>query len=102
MPKGAVVARKFKDMTTPEQQWAAQQAPRLHQLAHQADQQAQRHQMGADVYGRPDKDYTDTKRAAREQRQADNLRDRSAKLRQQADQAKKAVAPKPQKKRTWF
>lgn len=94
------MGRRFKDMRAPEQEWAAQQAPRLRQMAHAADREAQRQQMTADVYGRRDSDYSDPDRAASAQREADRQRNRRDGLRASADQAEQAVTPP--KKRGWF
>ncbi|MGQ4402548.1 hypothetical protein ACN6K4_003330 [Streptomyces hayashii] len=92
--------KKLKDMATPEQQWAAQQAPRLRQLAHSAEQESERRQMTADVYGREGRDYTDPRKAAEAQREADRLARHARGLRATATQAEAQVAPKP--KRRWF
>ncbi|MDX3112543.1 hypothetical protein [Streptomyces scabiei] len=94
------MSRQFKDMRTPEQGWAAQQAPRLRQMAHAADQEAQRQQMTADVYGRRGRDYSDPATAGRAQREADRQRDRRDALRAAADRAEQAVTQP--KKRGWF
>ncbi|MCM1943160.1 hypothetical protein NC239_33655 [Streptomyces sp. G3] len=85
-------------MQTPEQQWAAKQAPQLRQLAHNAEQEADRQQMTADVYGRQGRDYSNPAKADRAQREANRLRDRAAALRTTADQAN----AKPPKKRGWL
>ncbi|MET8982050.1 hypothetical protein ABZX85_41305 [Streptomyces sp. NPDC004539] len=94
------MGRRFKDMRTPEQQWAAQQAPRLRQMAHEADREAQRQQMTADVYGRQGRDYSDPARAAGAQREADRQRGRRDGLRATADRAEQAATPP--KKRGWL
>jgi hypothetical protein len=94
------MARRFKDMQTPEQQYAARQAPALRRIAYQAEQQAEAHQMSADVYGRSGRDYSDPQKAARAQREADRLRDRGRGLRASANRAEAEVKPKP--KRRWF
>lgn len=94
------MARRFKDMQTPEQQYAARQAPALRRMAHQAEQQAEGHQMTADVYGRRGRDYSDPRKADAAQREADRLRDRGKGLRETANRAEAEVAPKP--KRRWF
>lgn len=93
------MARKFKNMQTPEQQYAARQAPALRRMAYNAEQEAERQQMTADVYGRPGRDYTDPQKATRAQQEADRLRDRAKGLRGTANRAE--AAPKP-KKRGWF
>ena len=93
------MGRKFKDMQTPEQQYMARQAPALRQMAYTAEQEAERQQMTADVYGRQGRDYSDPGTAARAQREADRLRDRAAGLRATANQSENAATPK---KRGWF
>lgn len=93
------MGRRFKDMQTPEQQYAARQAPALRRMAHQAEQQAEEHQMTADVYGRQGRDYSDPVKAGDAQREADRLRSRARDLRTTANRAE-AKAPKP--KRRWF
>ena len=92
--------RKFSDMQTPEQQYAAQQAPALRRMAYQAEQRAEEQQMTADVYGRQDRDYTDPAKAGRAQREANRQRDRARGLRQTANQAEAQAEPK--KKRGWW
>lgn len=94
------MARKFKDMQTEEQRYAARQAPALRQMAHQAEQRAEKRQMDADVYGRQGRDYSDPQKASRAQREANRQRGRAAGLRQTARQAEVDVKPKP--KRRWF
>ncbi|MBA2951612.1 hypothetical protein [Streptomyces himalayensis] len=94
------MGRRFKDMQTPEQQYAARQAPRLREMAYAAEQEAERQQMTADVYGRQGRDYSDPRKAARAQREADRLRDRGKGLRATANRAEAEVAPK--KKRRWW
>ncbi|WP_217207719.1 hypothetical protein [Streptomyces sp. AC550_RSS872] len=86
-------------MQTPEQQWAAQQAPRLRGMAYQAEQESERQQMTADVYGRRGRDYSDPVKADRAQREADRLRSRGKALRDTASRAETEVKPK---KRGWF
>ncbi|MGX9884049.1 hypothetical protein [Streptomyces sp. NPDC002276] len=95
------MARRFKDMQTPEQQYAARQAPALRRMAHAADQEAQKHQMTADVYGRPGRDYSDPGKARGAQREADRQRGRRDGLRATADRMEKTAAPK-EKKRGWL
>ncbi|MEV7001135.1 hypothetical protein AB0N62_26065 [Streptomyces sp. NPDC093982] len=94
------MARKFKDMQTPEQQYAARQAPALRRMAYNAEQEAERQQMTADVYGRQGNDYSDLSKAAGAQREADRLRGQAKGLRQTAKRAEAEAAPK--KKRGWF
>lgn len=52
-----------KRTQTPEEAYQArdrqQRASELRRRAYAADQEAQRWQMSADVYGRPDRDYSD-------------------------------------------
>lgn len=93
------MGRRFRDMPTPEQQWAAQQAPALHRMAHAAEQEAQRQQMTADVYGRQGRDYSNPAKASRAQQEADRQRDRARGLRNTAHHAENEVKPK---KRRWF
>ncbi|MFG2789181.1 hypothetical protein [Streptomyces sp. NPDC048419] len=92
------MGRRFKDMSTPEQQYAARQAPALRRMAHSAEQEAERQQMTADVYGRRDRDYSDPAKA-RAEREADRLRQRGRSLRATAKRAESEAAPK---KRGWF
>lgn len=94
------MGRKFKDMLTPEQQYAAQQAPAMRRMAYNAEQQAEREQMTADVYGRQGRDYSDPSKADRAQREADRLNGRARGLRAAAIRAEADAAPK--KKRGWF
>lgn len=94
------MGRKFKDMQTPEQQYAARQAPALRRMAYQAEQQAEGHQMTADVYGRRGRDYSDPRKADAAQREADRLRNRGKGLRDAANRAEADAAPK--KKRGWL
>lgn len=94
------MARKFKDMQTPEQEYAARQAPKLRQMAYAAEQEAERQQMTADVYGRRGRDYSDPAKAKRAQREADRLHGRSKGLRDTANRAE--AEAKPKKKRGWF
>ena len=94
------MARKFKDMSTEEQRYAASQAPALRRMAHAAEQQAEKKQMTADVYGGPGRDYRDPKKAADARREAERLRQRAGGLRETARNAEAEVKPKP--KRRWF
>ncbi|MEV6999305.1 hypothetical protein AB0N62_16670 [Streptomyces sp. NPDC093982] len=93
------MGRRFKDMQTPEQQYAARQAPALRRMAYSAEQEAERQQMTADVYGRRGRDYSDQAKADRAQREADRLRGKGRSLRATANHAEAEVAPK---KRGWF
>lgn len=101
------MGRKFRDMKTPEQQYAERQAGALAQVlysqAHAADEQAQMHQMTADVYGREGRDYSDPTKARRAARDADMHRKRRddllAKARKQKQIADEAAKPK---RRRWF
>lgn len=94
------MGRRFRDMQTPEQQYAARQAPALRQMAHQAEQRAEQQQMTADVYGRQGRDYSDPARAASAQREANRQRGRARGLRETANRAEADAQPK--KKRGWF
>jgi len=94
------MGRRFKDMVTEEQRYAASQAPALRRMAYQAEQQAEKQQMTADVYGGPGRDYSDPKKAERARREADRQRGRARGLRETARQAEAEVKPKP--KRRWF
>ncbi|PAZ15649.1 hypothetical protein CLM62_12700 [Streptomyces sp. SA15] len=94
------MARRFKDMQTEEQRYAARQAPALRHMAYQAEQESERQQMTADVYGRQGRDYSDPAKASRAQREADRLRDRGKGLRETANRAEAEATPK--KKRRWF
>ncbi|MFG2352610.1 hypothetical protein [Streptomyces sp. NPDC048521] len=87
-------------MATPEQQWASRQAPALRQMAYEAEQKAEAHQMTADVYGRRGRDYSDPKKASQAQREADRLQERARGLRTTAARAEAEVALP--KKRRWF
>lgn len=93
------MGRRFRDVQTPEQQYMARQAPRLHEMAHAAEQEAGRQQMAADVYGRRGRDYSDPGKAAHAQREADRLSDRAAGLRATASKAEATSKPK---KRRWL
>ncbi|WP_369234733.1 hypothetical protein AB5J56_23445 [Streptomyces sp. R21] len=93
------MGRKFKDMQTPEQQYAARQAPALRRMAYSAEQEAERQQMTADVYGRRGRSYSDPVKAGRAQQEADRLRERGRGLRATANRAEAEVKPK---KRGWF
>lgn len=92
------MARKFKDMQTEEQRYAAAQAPALRRMAYQAEQRAEEQQMTADVYGRQGRDYSDPAKAARAQHETDRQRGRARGLRQTANQAE----AKPKPRRGWF
>ncbi|MFJ8060819.1 hypothetical protein [Streptomyces sp. NPDC096142] len=95
------MARRFKDMQTPEQQYAARQAPALRRMAHAAEQEAERQQMTADVYGRRGRDYADPAKASRAQREADRQRERGRGLRDTANQAEQATAPAKRRRWSW-
>jgi len=92
------MARRFKDMQTEEQRYAARQAPALRRMAYEAEQRSEEQQMTADVYGRQGRDYSDPAKAAQAQREADRQRARARGLRATANRAE--VKPKP--KRRWF
>ena len=92
--------RKFSDMQTEEQRFAAAQAPALRRMAYQAEQRAEEQQMDADVYGRQGRDYTDPAKADWAQREADRQRGRARGLRETANRAEAEVKPKP--KRRWW
>ena len=94
------MGRKFRDMQTPEQEYAARQAPAMRRMAYNAEQESERQQMTADVYGRQGRDYSDPRKAAAAQREADRLRGRAKGLRETANRAEAEAAPK--KKRGWF
>ncbi|MWA08787.1 hypothetical protein [Streptomyces sp. BA2] len=99
------MGRKFKDMETPEQRYLAATAEvrvgQLGKAAHAADQEAQRQQMTADIYGREGKDYTDRPKAERAAREARKHRERADRLYGEARKVEAAANPKPQKRR-WF
>lgn len=99
------MGRRVKDMQTPEQAYfAATAGVRVNQLAKQAqalDEESQRQQMTADIYGRDGRDYTDRPKAERAAREARKLRERSGRLYDEAEQVRSASAPAP-KKRGWF
>ncbi|MEV8595654.1 hypothetical protein [Streptomyces sp. NPDC052012] len=95
------MGRRFKDMQTPEQQWAARQAPAVRRMAYAADQESQKHQMTADVYGRQGRDYSDPAKARRAQREADRQRARRDSLLAAADRMEREGRPKG-RKRGWF
>jgi hypothetical protein len=92
--------RRFSEMQTEEQRYAARQAPALRRMAYQAEQRSEEQQMTADVYGRQGRDYSDPVRAAQAQREADRQRGRARGLRETAKRAEAEVKPKP--KRRWF
>ncbi|MET9436897.1 hypothetical protein [Streptomyces sp. NPDC006551] len=84
-------------------QAAARQAEIAHKQAYAADQEAQKHQMTADVYGRPDRDYTDTDKASRAIRDRDRALDRRDTFRQAAARQQQIADPAPSNtKRRWF
>jgi hypothetical protein len=96
------MVRRFKDMPTEEQRYAARQAPALYRLAHAADQEAQRHQMGADVYGREGRDYSDPAKASAARREADRQRARRDGLVESARRSEAEVAQSAKRKRRWW
>ncbi|MFJ4784264.1 hypothetical protein [Streptomyces sp. NPDC088794] len=93
------MGRRFKDMPTAEQQYAARQAPALRRMAYSAEQEAERQQMTADVYGRRGRDYSDPAKASKAQQEADRLREKGRKLRATANSAETGATPT---KRGWF
>ncbi|MFE2710579.1 hypothetical protein ACFXKI_00960 [Streptomyces mirabilis] len=92
-------------METPEQKYlAATAGVRVNQLAKQAraaDEEAQRQQMTADIYGRHGKDYTDRPKAERAAREAKKQRGRRDQAVEEIERVQAAAAPKP-KKRGWW
>ncbi|WP_372344696.1 hypothetical protein [Streptomyces sp. KL116D] len=74
----------------------------LSRRAHQAEGDAELHQMDADVYGRPGRDYTDTARADQAGARAESQRAKGRDLRTQADAVKTELQPKPKKKSSWW
>jgi hypothetical protein len=99
------MARKFKDMQTPEQKYLAATATvRASQLAKQAqtaNEEAQRQQMTADIYGRHGQDYTDRPKAERAAKEARKQRGRRDRAVEEIERLHAAAQPKP-KKRGWF
>jgi hypothetical protein len=99
------MARKFKDMQTPEQRYlAATAGVRVNQLAKQAraaDEESQRQQMTADIYGRDGKDYTDRPKAERAAREAKKQRRRRDQAVEEIERVQAAAAPKPRKRGWW-
>jgi hypothetical protein len=95
------MARRFKDMQTEEQRYAARQAPALRRMAYEAEQKAEQQQMTADVYGRQGRDYSDPVKAGEAQDEANRQRGRARGLRETANRAEAAAKPKP-KKRGWW
>lgn len=98
------MARKFKDMQTEEQRYmAATTGVRVNQLAKQAkaaDEESQRQQMTADIYGRHGQDYSDRPKAERAAREAKKLRGRRDQAVDEIKRLQEAANPKP--KRRWF
>lgn len=98
------MARKFKDMQTPEQRYlAATTGVRVNQLAKQAkvaEEESQRQQMTADIYGRHGQDYSDRPKAERAAREAKKLRGRRDRAVDEIQRLQETAAPKP--KRRWF
>lgn len=92
--------RKFSDVPTEQQRYAARQAPALRRMAHAAEQRAEEQQMTADVYRRQGRGYSDPAKAARAQCEADRQRGRARDLRETARRAEAEVKPKP--KRGWW
>lgn len=96
---------RSKPIETAEQQYtrqaAARQAEIARKQAHAADQQAQMHQMDADVYGRPDRDYTDTAKADRAEKARDRALSRRDQFRAAAAWQQQIAEPAP-KKRRWL
>lgn len=90
--------RRFSEMQTEEQRYAARQAPALRRMAYEAEQRSEEQQMTADVYGRQGRDYSDPVKADRAQREADRQRGRARGLRETANRAE----AKPKPKRRWF
>ncbi|MFF6844733.1 hypothetical protein ACFY8X_39085 [Streptomyces tanashiensis] len=80
---------------------AARQADIGRKQAYAADQEAQKHQMTADVYGRPGTDYHDPATAAEAIRQRDAALNRRDQHQEAADRQKQIAAPPPAKRR-WF
>lgn len=85
---------------TPEEQYARQMAPARAEAArdawHAHDGEARRAQMSADVYGRPDRWYSDTEKAAK----AARTRDHHAKVaagHQAEYERQQALAPEPER-----
>jgi len=92
--------RKFSDLQTEEQRYAARQAPALRRMAYEAEQRSEEQQMTADVYGREGRDYSDPQKAAQARREADRQRGRARGLRETANRAE--AEAKPKKKRGWW
>lgn len=99
------MARRFKDMETPEQKYqAATAGVRVNQLSKQAraaDEEAQRQQMTADVYSRQGRDYSDPAKARQAAREADKQRGRRDRAVEEIQRLQAAAAPKS-KKRGWW
>jgi hypothetical protein len=96
----------FRDMETPEQRYAREQAAtsaqRSRQAAHKHDGQAQREQMTVDVYGRQGKDYSDPAEASRAARRRDKeIKDRDRHI-AEADRHQAIADSKPAKKSRWW
>ncbi|MFJ9101331.1 hypothetical protein ACIRJM_23020 [Streptomyces sp. NPDC102405] len=92
-------------MQTEEQRYLAATAQvRVNQLAKQAqaaDEEAQRQQMTADIYGRHGVDYSDRPKAERAAREARKQRDRRDRNVDEITRIQDAAVP-PKKKRGWF
>jgi hypothetical protein len=99
------MGRRFRDMETPEQRYlAATAGVRVNQLAKQAraaDEEAQRQQMTADIYGRHGRDYSDRPKAEAAASEARKQRGRRDRAVDEIERLRAASAPKP-KKRGWF
>jgi hypothetical protein len=99
------MGRRFRDMETPEQRYlAATAGVRVNQLAKQAraaDEEAQRQQMTADIYGRHGRDYSDRPKAEKAAEEARTQRGRRDRAVDEIKRLQEADAPAP-KKRGWF
>lgn len=101
------MARRFRDMESPEAAYARRQASALAERSHAAaakhDDQAERLQMTVDVYGRQGKDYSDPKKAADASKKGRRHQDLAARHRADAARHEAAAkAPAPKKKRGWW
>lgn len=98
------MSRRFRDMETPEQQYARQQAGSAAQRSREAagKHDAAAVDMGnqAAIYGRHGKDYADPVRAAAAARKGNWHAEQAA--RHDADAARhEAIAKQPEPKRRW-
>jgi uncharacterized protein (DUF3084 family) len=93
------MARRFKDMQTPEQQHAAQQAHQLRETARSAEAEVQKLTAPKRVVreGKAAPDFGP--HSDRDQARVDQLQARAKDLRAAAD---KAEQQKPKPKRRWF